>query len=83
MQYLILIYDIANDRVRAKIADTCLDYGLDRVQYSAFTGLLSRNHQETLMLRLRDILDDKCGNIRLIPIALKEWENQLEIDNVG
>lgn len=35
---VLLIYDIENDRVRGKIADACIDYGLDRVQFSAFVG---------------------------------------------
>ena len=34
----LLIYDIPDDRKRTKIADICLDYGLDRIQYSAFSG---------------------------------------------
>ena len=33
-----LIYDIAHDGVRTKVADACLDYGLQRIQYSAFFG---------------------------------------------
>jgi CRISPR-associated protein, Cas2 family len=28
---VILVYDIVDDRKRAKIADACLDYGLDRI----------------------------------------------------
>ncbi len=35
-----LVYDIPEDRLRAKVADYCLDFGLDRVQYSAFAGAL-------------------------------------------
>ena len=41
MRYL-LIYDIAHDGVRTKVADVCLDYGLQRIQYSAFLGELSQ-----------------------------------------
>jgi len=32
----IVIYDIVDDGLRSKVADTCLDYGLARIQYSAF-----------------------------------------------
>ena len=38
MTTTILIYDIPDDRLRSKVADACLEYGLDRIQYSAFLG---------------------------------------------
>jgi len=81
MNRIFLVYDITNDRARAKIADACLDYGLDRVQFSAFTGKLSRNQQEELMMSIEDILGDKPGNIKLIPICEPDWEKRLEIEN--
>lgn len=74
----LLIYDIPDDRKRAKIADTCLDYGLDRVQYSAFSGNLSRNYQQELFLRLKRILGKKPGKLLLIPICEKDWQIRLE-----
>ena len=49
----LLIYDIPEDKIRNKVAAFCLDYGLDRVQFSAFSGELSSNHQEELMLKLQ------------------------------
>lgn len=74
----LLIYDIPDDRKRAKIADTCLDYGLDRVQYSAFSGNLSRNYQQELFLRLKRILGKKPGKLLLIPVCEKDWQIRLE-----
>jgi CRISPR-associated protein Cas2 len=67
---VLLIYDIENDRVRGKIADACLDYGLDRVQYSAFE----------LMLRIASLLGERSGNIKLIPISARDWSDRQEID---
>ena len=60
----LLIYDIPDDNVRTKIANFCLDYGLDRVQYSAFLGDLSTNHQEELMLKIEAKLGKDAGKIR-------------------
>lgn len=77
---LLLIYDIADDNVRAKIADACLDYGLDRVQYSAFLGQLSTTHQEELMLKIQMKLGDRSGKVSLIPICERDWSARLEID---
>ena len=72
----LLIYDIPNDRIRTKIADKCLDYGLDRVQFSAFVGAVSRNLQEELFMQLTDLLGDEAGNIQLLPICGKDWANR-------
>jgi CRISPR-associated protein Cas2 len=80
MQTVILVYDIVEDGLRAKIATVCADYGLDRVQYSVFIGLLTRNMQEELMLRIDSLLIKGHGNVRLIPIGKREWENQLEVN---
>jgi CRISPR-associated protein Cas2 len=76
---VLLVYDISNDRVRGKIATFCLDYGLDRIQYSAFAGDLSRNRQEELMLKVAQRLGDHSGRIQLYPICAKDWQARLEV----
>ncbi len=73
----LLIYDIPEDRRRTKVADACLDYGLDRIQYSAFWGDISRNLQEELFLKVCDILDNAPGDIQLIPICRKDWQARM------
>jgi len=78
---IILIYDISHDNTRNKIADLCQDYGLDRVQYSSFEGALRRTHQEELMLKIRKKLGKRAGDVRLIPICEKDWENRLHLRN--
>ena len=75
--HCLLIYDIPDDRIRTKIADKCLDYGLDRVQFSAFCGNISRNLQEELFLQVTDLLGDEAGNVQLLPICGKDWANRL------
>lgn len=75
--YCLLVYDISDDKERAKIADACLDYGLDRVQYSAFYGNISRNLQEELFQKVQDILDNKPGHIMLVPVCYKDWRDRL------
>lgn len=73
----LLIYDIPNDRVRTKVADVCLDYGLDRTQYSAFCGQLSRGQQEELLMKIKKKLGKKPANVQIIPICAKDWEERL------
>ena len=75
----LLVYDISNDSTRTKVADFCLDYGLDRIQYSAFLGELARTHQEELMLKIGERLGDRSGKIQLFAICEKDWRQRLEI----
>jgi CRISPR-associated protein Cas2 len=77
--HLILIYDIHDDRIRGKVASACEDYGLDRIQYSAFYGRLSRNLREELYLRVSDLLGESPGRIQFIPVSEAEWEKRLEV----
>jgi CRISPR-associated protein Cas2 len=77
----LLIYDIENDRIRLKISETCLDYGLTRIQFSAFLGTLNRNKREELFLRLTSILDDNAGKILLQPICHKDVKDVLIKEN--
>ncbi len=57
----ILIYDIPKDRIRNKIADACMDYGMQRIQFSAFAGDLARTHQEELIQKARKRLGKNAG----------------------
>ncbi len=79
--HVLLVYDITNDRKRAKVADACQDYGLDRIQYSAFLGRLSRNHQEELMLKIKKIIGKSSGKVMLVPICDSDWEKRLETEH--
>jgi CRISPR-associated protein Cas2 len=75
----LLVYDIPHDGTRTKIADFCLDYGLDRIQYSAFLGDLARTHQEELILKVGERLGSQEGKIQLFAICEKDWDQRLEI----
>jgi CRISPR-associated protein Cas2 len=79
--HCVVVYDISDDRRRTKVADVCLDYGLDRIQYSAFLGRLSPNHQEELMLRMQKVLGRKKGNIQLFPLCARDWQGRKVIEN--
>lgn len=72
----LLIYDIPDDRARQRIADACLDYGLQRIQYSAFSGNLSRAHQRELFNEIRRRLGRKAGNIQLFPLNEQSWNGR-------
>lgn len=72
----LLLYDIPDDAKRTRIANFCLDYGLERVQYSAFVGELTTNHQEELMLKIQQRLGKAAARIDLFPICQSDWRNR-------
>ncbi|MCK8816760.1 CRISPR-associated endonuclease Cas2 [Natroniella acetigena] len=78
--YSLLIYDISDDKIRRKVSESCKDYGLKRVQWSAFLGKLNHNRREELMLKISRVLGDAEGNIRLYPICSKDLKLMQEID---
>ena len=46
-----------------------MNYGLERIQYSAFFGKLNRNRRQELSLRLQRELGNESGRIRIIPVC--------------
>ncbi len=87
MQCLV-VYDIVDDNKRNKIADVCQDYGMDRIQYSAFAGDLAPTHQDELMLKIQAILGKRPGKVQLVPVCEKDWNarrviEQEEKDDAG
>lgn len=81
--HCLVVYDISDDGKRAKVADACLDYGLDRIQYSAFLGKLAATHQEELMLKLKKTLGGKAGSIHLYPLCARDWRQRMTIEQDG
>ena len=77
----LLVYDIPDDKPRTKVAEACLDYGLQRIQYSAFFGELSRNRQEEIMQRIRRTLGKHEGNVQLFPVCEKDLALRRVIDH--
>lgn len=65
----LVIYDCENDRVRTRISETCQDYGLTRIQFSAFMGKLSRSMREELFLKMCKHLNDSPARVLVQPIC--------------
>ena len=78
MRYL-LIYDISHDGIRMKVADACLDYGLERIQYSAFMGELSRTHQRELWVQIEKRIGAASASVHLYPLDEKSWTHRRTI----
>lgn len=70
--HILVIYDITDDKTRNKVAEACKDYGLTRIQYSAFEGNANRNRRQELTQRLRRTLGRQQGNIQVIPLCERD-----------
>ncbi len=66
---MILIYDIEDDRLRTRASEICLDYGLERIQFSAFFGKLNRNRRQELALRLQREIGGQSARVRIVPVC--------------
>jgi CRISPR-associated protein Cas2 len=77
---LVLIYDIEDDRLRSRTADICLNYGLERIQFSAFFGKLNRNRRQELSLQLQRELGKASGRIRIIPVCEQDLKDMWVFD---
>ncbi len=75
----LVVYDIADDRVRARVADICLDYGLSRIQLSAFLGDLARNRQDELLMKARRRMGRSSGHVALIPLCEADFRGRREV----
>lgn len=78
----LVLYDIEDDRVRNRVADVCKDYGLARIQFSAFSGPLNRMKRRELGLRLSTELGEKAGRILIQPLCEKDAKEAVSIENV-
>jgi len=77
---LVLIYDIENDRLRTRASDICLDYGLERIQFSAFFGKLNRNRRQELALKLMNAIGRETARIRIIPVCGDDLKDMWVLD---
>jgi len=68
--YYVVVYDIPETEgtLRERIAKILKDYGLERVQYSVFTGVLSKNLMEMAMLEILDEIKGKTGDVKVYPV---------------
>lgn len=65
-----VVYDITNNRIRLRVADTCKDFGLVRFQKSVFFGEVTASTFE----RMGEALDRAAGP--------REGEERAETDSV-
>lgn len=74
-----LLYDIADDRARNRVARHCKQAGLYRVQYSVFLGELTADERDTLRLDIEDEVDEEHDKVYLFSLTKKELKQAILI----
>ena len=62
--FIVISYDIPDNKRRTKIASVLLDYGGERVQRSVFECYITPRNLERLQQRLQRIYDEESDSIR-------------------
>jgi CRISPR-associated protein Cas2 len=71
---------VKSDRIRNKVAKSCLKVGLNRVQYSVFLGTITPNEKETLVEIFLDLIDEETDSVYVFPMSKDELK---ETDLLG
>lgn len=76
-QLLWVIYDIQENKIRAKIAKTTLEAGLYRVQKSVFLGSINKTRLDELKMRLNDLIDEEKDSIYIFPMCEADFKKTI------
>jgi CRISPR-associated protein Cas2 len=76
-QFILVVYDISNDKRRTKLHNALLDFGTP-VQYSVFECLLSEEEQKKMHQEVRKITRPRKDQVRFYPLCA-ECLKQVEI----
>lgn len=69
--FLLISYDIPDDRRRLKVARSLLDFGGHRVQYSVFECYITPRNLQGLQQRLGRVVDLEQDSIRFYSLCEK------------
>lgn len=76
MRYII-VYDITDDNLRTLTAETLKDYGLKRIQKSAFMGNLKKHMLNSLLVELRRMVT--VDSVLVFPLCDADFRNMVSV----
>ncbi|HEC92568.1 MAG TPA: CRISPR-associated endonuclease Cas2 [Candidatus Atribacteria bacterium] len=79
MRNLYVVYDIHDDNLRNTISNILMMYGLHRVQYSVFNGLLTATEKREMVENLKSIEYGAEDKIHIIDLCKKCVKNAISI----
>jgi len=77
--HTLVVYDIESDKIRKKVITACKDYGLTRIQFSAFLGEIGHNHRQELEKKIKKIMGQNRGKVNFFPLCDKDFALVKEI----
>ncbi len=66
--HILVVYDISEDRERGRIAELCLDFGLQRIQESVFIGMLNKRLRNMITRELKNKLPRGVFDVKVFQI---------------
>jgi CRISPR-associated protein Cas2 len=66
--FILIVYDISNDKRRTKLHNALLDFGTP-VQYSVFECLLTEKEQERMKKKVMKVIRPKKDQVRFYTIC--------------
>lgn len=76
MRYIV-VYDITDDNLRTLTSETLKDYGLKRIQKSAFMGNLKKHALNSLLTDLRRMIT--VDSVIVFPLCDSDFRNMVSI----
>jgi len=73
-----VIYDVSENNRRSRVAEECKNFGLKRIQKSAFCGPMTKNTAEMLAIKCKEIAgENDC--VFIIPACKQCFSNKILI----
>lgn len=76
-----VIYDISKNKNRKRVSDLCKDYGLERVQKSAFLGAITKNKAEMLALQVKKFVEKDIDKFFIVPAGQEDFQKKIMLGN--
>jgi len=69
-----ILYDISENRPRARIARLCKEAGLYRVQKSVFLGTINRNRLDELRMQIEEWIEEETDSVYIFPLCEPDFK---------
>ncbi len=83
MTHYLIVYDITDDSIRNRVSNKLKDYGLERIQYSAFVGELQPRRYRSLVGELKKIISKAKGERKVIHLFPLPVDSIRKVEVVG
>lgn len=74
-----VIYDVSDDKVRAKVAQKCQTYGLYRIQKSVFLGDLPVHCADEVAEFSRDLINEDTDAVFILPCCQDDFDKRITV----